>query len=219
MASFDSPLGKKSFSNQQPTREFIVDDASDGGHQEHSNQNQSYNINMDSIRGLQAQPMPSEEDQIEMEKSMQRARAEKRAGKQRLDPGAKKRLEILLGMTKTEREVEIAPETTVVIQTLGSQQLNEVLMISRREATQLEFDFQMRRHALARAVKMVAGNKLEDFIGSKEIDDKLYFIDELDDFVLTKLYKEYGKLSEDAQRKYGLQTEQQQKEVSEEIKK
>jgi hypothetical protein len=51
------------------------------------------------------------------------------------------------------------------------------------------------------------------------LEAKLNFIDELDDSFIGRLYKEYTILSDENQRKYGIKTDSDVKEVFEDIKK
>ena len=213
MANFESGLGNKKNGGQNSTRQFVVEDVQ-------GEQNAPFDLN--AIRSFQNQMNESdapEEDIQQIERDMQRSRQEKRTGRQRLDPGAKKRLEQLLGIVRTEKEVVLNEKMTFVLQTLKSGELNDVLAAARKEPNQFDFDWQLRRHNLSRSIKTIAGIKFTDFVGSEDIEDLLYFIDQLDDFVLTKLYKEYGNLSKEAQDKYGVNTDEKQKEVVEDLKK
>lgn len=212
MANFESGLGNKRVGNPNQMKNFVVDEP----------KHNHIPLDMDAIRSFQnkfQQDDFPDQDMADIERDIQRQRAEKRSGKQRLDPGAKKRLEQLLGMTRTEKEVLLNNETLFVIQTLKSSELNEVLKEARKETMQFDWDFQMRRHNLARSIKSISNISFSDFVGSDDIEDRLYFVDQLDDFVLTRLYKEYGELSEEAKNKYGISTEEKQKEVVEDLKK
>jgi len=209
MANFESGLGSKRIGNPH-MKEYIVDEP------------QNAPFDMNAIRAFQNQMNQTDipdEDVAHIEHDIRRQRAEKRSGKQRLDPGAKKRLEQLLGMVRCEKEVILNNDMVFVLHVLKSGELNEVMKETRKETMQFDWDYQMRRQNLARSIKSISNIPFSDFVGSEDMEDKLYFVDQLDDFVLTKLYMEYGALAEDAKNKYGLSTEEKQKEVLEDLKK
>ncbi len=211
MASFNSPLGNRKSGNQQPLREFVVPDESQGQvFDTRSLEDFSNKMNEDS--DYQEQYSSTEEE-------IRRARQEKITGRERMSAGAKQRLEILLGMVRSEREVELVSDLKIVLQSLKSQEQTAIFKEAAKNVMQIDYDFELRRQTLARSIKSVSGVLFSDFVGSDDFNDKLYFIDQMDDIALNKLYIEYGKLTKEAQEKFGIIKPEQQKEVAEDLKK
>lgn len=229
MPSFDSPIGKKSFAGTQ-MREFDVPD--DSGY---SNQPPMENgepvvrrrpqpqVNPDAIRDFQAriqrEQMPTyEQDPAEVEREVRQARADRKAGRERLSDGAKRRIEMLVGMTRSTREVQIEANS-FMLNTLKSKEMREAFMVIVDFEGTVQGPFEMRRQFLARALTHVAGVEITQFLGSDELEARLQFIDELDESLLNRLYDEYLTLVKDAKAKYTLKNEEDVKEVLSDLKK
>jgi hypothetical protein len=108
MAGYNSPLGNKQF-NQNQLRQFDVPDMSE----------------LNDFADEMNESDSSKEDS-QQEKQFAEARRMKAAGKERLQPQSKKRIEFLLNMTKVDKTVLIG-ETPFVLRSLNSRQVNEVL--------------------------------------------------------------------------------------------
>lgn len=230
MASYDSSIGKKNFTNQQPMREFEVPDES--GYQQSVNpvyknqQSQQPNFQQSIGRtystdpnqfNLNLPPDPKESEIAQAEQEFRRAREERKSGKERLNEGAKKRLDILLGMTRLIREVDIEGNV-FVLQTLKSKETSEAILKT-AEVNGIQSPFEARRQFLSYSLKSIAGVDFDQFIGSNVFEDKLAFIDEMDDALLNRLYNEYMILRKESQDKYEVKTEVDVKEVVEDLKK
>lgn len=211
MPKIESPLGSKSF-NQKGMREFNVPDES--GYDE----SMSYRVDTDSIKSFQNRldNFDEEENVSEIESQVYKARDIKR-GKEKIADGAKRRIEMLIGMTLSTKEVAIE-QNTFVLKTLKAKEMREALFIS-SQFDGLQMPFEIRKQVLARALTHIAGVEFEQFISSNSLEDKLKFIDELDDSFIGRLYKEYTDLSDENQKKYGIKSQTDVKEVFEDIKK
>jgi len=227
MANFESPIGSKKIPTAGGMRTFDVPDET-GYHPQMQQAPAQYSqmppIDENSIREFQArmnqQYMANQrvQEASEVERELQEARALKRNNKDRLNEGAKRRLEILLGMTQLVREVKIG-DNVFVLKTLTSKQIRESLdEIAKVDGT-IQAPYEIRRQFLARSLTHIAGVETDQFIGSNLIENKLLFIDELDDNLLSRLYAEYVILSDESKQKYSIKNPEEVKEVMEDLKK
>lgn len=224
MAHFESPLGSKKIT-AAPLKEYDVPDES--GYVEPTNPvpvAKQRTISIPSEGELQSfrSRLESEyESPAEAEHQLRQAKAAQQAslqGKERLGDGARRRIEMLVGMTRSTREVVIG-ETTFVLQTLRSKEMREAMMVASEYDGTIQSPFEIRRQLLGRALKQVAGVDIEQFVGSNALEARMSFVDEQDDTLLNRLYEEYLTLVREAKDKYAIKTEEEAKEVINDLKK
>jgi len=204
MASFESPLGNKKFSGQQ-LKEFDVPD-------------ETNQIPNEQVRHFHSQENEYDHSQtIALEKEMAAAR-EARNGREKITSGAKRRIEILLGMIKTTRDVEING-TAFVFQSLKTKEMRAAIIAAAEYDNTVQSPFEIRKQFLARSIIGVAGQEMEYFLGSNSLDSKLAFIEELDEALLNRLYDEYLILAKEAHDKFAVKTQQDINEVIDDLKK
>ncbi len=214
MPNFESPIGGRKFASNT-MRNFEVPDES-----EYAAGPPQQNFEENFVREYHARDpfMQPQKSEAEIEKEIRAAREAKRTGKERLSDGAKRRIEMLLGMTRVTREVDISGNI-FVLRTLKSKEMSDAIFeVSKVDGT-TQAPYEIRRQLLARSLTHIAGVEIEQFIGSNTLQSRLDFVDELDDSVLTRLYMEYTVLSSEARNKYAAKTEQEVKEVLEDLKK
>jgi hypothetical protein len=154
----------------------------------------------------------------EEEKRIIELKKAKREGKERLSDGARRRIEMLIGMTRLSREVQVEGQT-YKIQTLSSKDLRDVMVaVSEYDGT-VEFMFEHRKQTLARSLTVVAGVDITQFLNSYELQDRLDFIELMDNALLIRLFSEYAKLDKEANDKYALKTDAEVVAVVEDLKK
>jgi cell division protein ZapA (FtsZ GTPase activity inhibitor) len=225
MPKFDSPIGSKQFQGQ-PMREFSVPD--DSGYEQppqrpvrtpHEPLPAFDERSMREFQAQMQQPAPGGvREMTDIEKEIHAAKKAKREGKERLSDGARRRIEMLIGMTRLTREVDIGGQM-YKLQTLTSQELRDAVVATAEFDGKVEFIFENRKQLLARAVIVVAGVPIDQFLNSNELDAKLEFIELIDHALLHRLYSEYVSLVQEAQNKYSPKTEEQAKEVVDDLKK
>lgn len=157
----------------------------------------------------------------ELEEQIKGAKLAKQAqlaGKERLTDGAKSRIEHLIGMTRLKREIVIGTDT-YILQTLRSREWRDALVAAAEYDGTVQFSFELRKQILARSLIQVANVDIESFLRSSELEDKLFFIEEMDHNLLTRLQSEYTLLSNEAQEKYAVKSEDDIKEVVSDLKK
>jgi len=222
MPKFDSPIGSKQFQGQ-PMREFSVPD--DSGYEQP--QQRQMRVPHEPIPAFDERAMrefqgqmqqPGLREMSDIEKEIHAAKKAKREGKERLSDGARRRIELLIGMTRLTRDVEIGGQM-YKLQTLTSQELRDAIVATAEFDGSVEFIFETRRQLLARSLTVVSGVEIDQFLNSRELDDRLYFIELLDHALLIRLYNEYVILSKEAQDRYSPKTEEQVKEIVEDLKK
>lgn len=213
MPGFDSPIGSRNFQSQ-PLREVEVPDAS-GPYSSHPHMEdpRDFNSKFDNQQSFHSHHHHhAPEPPLEVQSIKYREQPNK------LSDGAKRRIEMLLGMSQTTREVKI-DSNVFILRSLKSKEMRDAL------ASAFEFDgtiqapYEIRKQILSRSLTHVAGVEINQFLGSSTIESKFLFIDELDESLLNRLYDEYLILSKDAKDKYSVNTESEAKEVVEDIKK
>ncbi len=204
MPNFSSPLGTKELQSQ-PMREYDVMDPT---------------IDMNAINEFQNKPYDEDSIQksIEEEKKLRAAREARKSGKEPLTDGAKRRIEMLIGMTRSTREVDINGNM-FAFQTLRSKEMREAIMAAAEFDGTVQSPFEIRRQLLGRSLTHVANVDVERFINSNTLEARLQLIDNLDEPLLNRLYDEYLKLTNEAKDKFAIKTETDVKEVSEDLKK
>lgn len=231
MPKIDSPLGSKQFS-VQPMREFDVPDETEHEYRTEEHQNMSPvmrrrgpsthgpqpPVDLDAAMAFQNRMQMEQEDPAEMERQIREARDAKRTGKERLNDGAKRRIEMLVGMSRGTREV-ILDGNAYVLQTLKSKDMREALMAASEFDGSIQSPFEIRKQLLARSLIQVAGIEMSQFVGSASVDAKLNFIDEQVEAVLNRLYSEYLELVRESNDRYAIKTVEDASEVVEDLKK
>jgi len=231
MPKFDSDIGGRSFQGQ-PMRELDVQDET--GYSEPVRKTNRLGgvsvagaIEMDeqSIREFQARMAAQSQmhndlhnPDAELEREMRAAKEAKRTGKERLNDGAKRRIEMLLGMTRTLREVDIEGNVFVLRTLKGDEMRQAIASASAYDGT-VQSPYEVRKQLLARSLTQVAGVDINQFIGGNSLEHRFLFVDELDEALLSRLYDEYVILAKEARSKYAIKTEEEVKEIVEDLKK
>lgn len=219
MPKFQSPLGNKEF-NSPSMKEIDIPDDSEYV-QPIINRGANVPFDVNAMRDFQARMQPSvhqEKDFNEIERDIKEAKMAKRQGKERLSDGARRRIEMLVGMTRLNRSVDI-DGNIYMLQTLKSKELRDAIVASVEFDGTVQFSFENAKQILARSLIQVAGLNIEEFINSNELEDKLYFIENLDQSLLMRLFSEYNLLNKESQEKYSIKNTEDAKEIVEDLKK
>ena len=229
MASFESPISNKKFQGQ-PMRHLDIPDESDtpqgppmGGGKFSPSVTHRYGAPMNEQEMLEFQQRVeasnnSDFNLSEVERDVKRSREDKIRGHNRLNDGAKKRIDMLVGITRGTRVAEIEGNI-YSFKTLKSKEMREVWMSCAEFDGTVQFPYELRRQLLARSLTQVAGVELAQFVGSDLLEDKLSFIDDADDLLLVRLYDEYLIMVRETKDRYTIKTEADVKEVVEDLKK
>lgn len=222
MGKFDSPLGTKSFAGGG-MREFEVPDESQPTMPRRHNQQhempdfdaiQQFQSRLDEEMGEDARI----QELAEKERAFRDARAAKKNNKERLNDGAKRRIEMLVGMSRLSRSVNL-DGNEFVLQTLRAKEMREVFTATAKFDGTVESPYEMRKQLVARSLSNIAGYDIEQFLGSDTIETRLSFIDELPEALLDRIFNEYQLLVKESVNKYSIKDEADAKEVLEDLKK
>ena len=137
---------------------------------------------------------------------------------QKTAESSRKRVEILCGMTQLSKNIEVG-ENSFVIKSLKTRDNREALLAAVKFDGTVEFPFELKKQILARSLTSVSGIDIEMFLGNNSFKSRLDFIDELDEALADRLYQEYLNLTKEIKDKYSIKTQDDLKEVSEDIKK
>jgi hypothetical protein len=231
MPNFDSPISSRKFASQ-PMREIEVPDET--GLPQQPNHGPQQPQFAPSVTRRYGTPM-SEQDMLEfqervnstmdpeanlsdMEREFKRAREDKLRSSTQLNDGARRRIEMLIGMTRVTRECEIEGNI-YVLQTLKGKEMRSAILAASEFDGTVQSPFEIRRQMIARSLVKVANVPIEQFVGSSSLQSRFDFVDDLDDTLLNRLMEEYSLLTKEAKEKYALITPEQVKEVAEDLKK
>jgi cell fate (sporulation/competence/biofilm development) regulator YlbF (YheA/YmcA/DUF963 family) len=131
---------------------------------------------------------------------------------------AKKRIEILADIGRLTKTIEI-DGVTFTLRTLKSKEARTVTMSIFGCLNDVDASFEIRRQTLARAIYEIDGQPTANALGGDDFALRLALIDDMEDATIIKLYNEFNELRNEVQTKYRLNTEQEVKEVLEDIKK
>ena len=159
-----------------------------------------------------------EQNPEDFEREIRAAREAKRTGKERLNEGAKKRIEMLVGMTRTTREFDI-DGNIYILQTLRSKDMREAITAASVFDGTIGSSWEIRRQLLSRSIIQIAGVDFDQFVGSSNLEDKLDCIDSLHEALLNRIYTEYNLMVKEASDKYSIKTAEIAKEVVDDLKK
>ncbi len=223
-----SALGEQTVQSQ-PIRTFTVPDASQdqfdplpdnlpvfrGQAYQETPPQSSYNAPQPSRRsGMGSGSMGELKAQ---EEAMARARAAKFAPS-RLSPAAKARIDALCGISRVERLVDIDGQQ-YGLNALKNRENREALLAASQFDGTIESPFEIRKQLLARSLFSVAGTDIDVFLGDSSLEARLDLVDELPELVCTKLFDEYNIMFSEIRDKYFPKTEEDVKEVLEDLKK
>ena len=228
MPNFESPISNRKFAGQALRDLEIPDEGGPpgpptGGGQMAQSVTRRYGTPMtdQELMDFQARAEASNNPDLnlsEMERDIKRSREDKVRGTKRLNEGAKRRADMLLGMTRGTRTAEIE-DNVYSFKTLKGKEMQEVMSIVSEFNGTVHFSFEMRRQLLARSLTQIAGVDTDQFVGSNLLEDRLVFIDDADDLLLNRLYDEYLIMVKETRERYSIKTDTDAKEVVEDLKK
>lgn len=227
MPKFDSPIGSKQFQGQ-PMRDIAVPDESGYPPQAPMPRQARPPVHDHSppvfdeaaFRDFQAQmnPVQPVREMSDFERDILAQKKAKQEGRERLSEGARRRIEMLVDMSRMTRTFDING-TTFTLQTLRNKEAREVLIASFPFDGTIQFSFEHAKQTLARSLIAIAGTDINQFLSSSSLEVKLDFIEELPQALFTRLFNEYNVLDKEAQDKFALKTDADVKEVVEDLKK
>jgi hypothetical protein len=131
--------------------------------------------------------------------------------------GAKTRIELLTGIGRLTKEVTVA-NTVFSIRTLKHGELRDAL-ISAAGTNGVGVAFEARKQQLARSIFLIDGYDMRQVLGTDDMETRLSMIEELDETLVTVLFKAYADLAQEASDKFTIKTPEQAKELADDLKK
>lgn len=188
MAEITSPLGKTHFETRNSDRKvFSVPDES-LSYDEQLERDAPAIPNWSPVQQA-GQAVKLSPDQF---REYQAKKSEMISGQSKVSSEARGRLEALIGIGRMTTEVKTG-DYTFTLQTLKSGENREVVK-SLFSVAAIEQAYEQRRQTLARALTHVNGHPLVEILGSSKMDGILYFLDEMQESIIMKLFSEYSQL-------------------------
>lgn len=165
-------------------------------------------------------------EDVSFESTVKDAKESKSKGIYKIDPNAKKRIEILLGLYKEEKHVTFN-NVTYTLQTLSLKETKEIFshMGKLGAITNPVYDSEFQKLTLARGIKEIEGIDFSNYLGVEEypadvqVSFKEQVINDMDVSVISHLMKEWASFSKEHDEKYTIKNEDTLQEVVEDIKK
>ncbi len=222
MVEIESPLGKTSV-NVPHRRVYTVkdenstDDASVMDASSYEGQTaEEFLREQDSRRGNLGKPLEGIKSRQEMLKE-----------KSRIKPETKKKLEILLGIGRETRDVNI-DGVIFSLQTLKDHEIEELTKLPRlfdegsdkiKESTAVEFLFHLRRVTLGYSLFSIDGSPTDQVLEVNDFDSKVDALKDLDNNLISRLFNVYEELRDETAEKYSIKSKKEVAEVVDNIKK
>jgi hypothetical protein len=229
MASFDSPISRRKFPNPAPMRDLEIPDES--GYTQGPLPAVEQSVNPVYNRRANAATVQHEleqmnarlqeetpEDTAEVERQMKGMRQAKLNSQVTLNEGARRRIEMLIDMTRHTRTVDIGG-TLFAMQTLKSKEMREAILAASEFDGSVQQPFEIRKQLLVRSLTQIAGVPFSQFVGTDDLLTKMNALDELDDTLLNRLLDEYSLMVKESRDKFAIKTTEDAKELVEDLKK
>lgn len=197
--SFQKPF-KKSVGSHQQLREFppigeLPEDFAD-------------NIDNSSIDPFELSP--------EEEEALRRARKEKLNPP--ISPQAKTRLEYLADIGKMTKDVTIGG-VTFTLRTLKSKEQRQVFLTLVDVTNKVDEAYNLKLHTLAHSLIKIDQQDVAIMVKINSYADKVKMLESLEETVTDQLFTAYQKLKADSDKQFAITSEQDMKEVSQDLKK
>lgn len=180
----ESSLGKVMFNRQQTPKVLTVEDSSI----EEYNQKQNFS---------------DPESRLDRVRELESVRAESKQLRKQAPVEAKNRLDILLGIARSAKDVEVEG----VIFSIRSLKAKEIREITER-LTELNTNSEvinrldMRNYMIAFSLYAIDGQDIDLVIGSNSIEDRVEFVGELDESLLQYLANVYWEMKADNDKRF-----------------
>jgi len=185
----ESSLGKVSFNRHQTPKILTVEDSTDESF-EYTDQMQ-YSEKQDSQARL---------DRLQ---ELETLRTESRQLRKQAPVAAKNRLDILLGIARSARDVEV-DGIVFSIRSLKAKEIQQITekLVEINTNNETVNRLEMRRHMIAYSLYAIDGQDIDLVIGSNSIEDRVDFVSELDESLLQHLANVYWEMKADNDKRF-----------------
>jgi hypothetical protein len=144
--------------------------------------------------------------------------ARRNRSEDKMESGAKRRVEILLGIGRGVKNVTI-DNITFSLRTLKNGEWKDAIKAVAKAELAVEQAYEMRAQILSRSIFAIDNQPIEMVIGAERFEDQIDFIQNMDEAVVSHLYDVYNKLVEENKAKFNINTTEGAQEAVEAIKK
>lgn len=149
---------------------------------------------------------PQTESMQDIEAKIKEARRQKVTGKERLSDAAKKRIEMLCGLTKNIRTFDL-DGNSYTVRTLKGREMRDALVAASEFDGTVHLPFETRKQLLSRSLVQVAGADVELFLGDDSLEARMEFVELMEEEMLNKMYGQYVALVNEVREKYEIKTD------------
>lgn len=132
-----------------------------------------------------------EESFQQIEQRIRAAKNEKKIKNQTASAAAVSRLEILTGIGRLVTDVEIE-NVKFSLRSLKSKEIRDIMQRAVNAKSNIEEALVLRTYTLAYSIYNIDNNPIESYIGSYNMDEKVDLVDNLEDYVVGKLWQSYS---------------------------
>lgn len=210
-SDFDSPLGKKTstFTSPNPPaqrRVFSVPDS----------EFDQFEIPENAVALPQMQPGVPVQLTAEQFNELQNRRNNTRAAQAKPTSEAKLRVELLAGIGRTTKEVEVDGHK-FLLQSLKAKEARAATIAA--IAFQSDFIFELRSQTLARSLLQIDGYDPDLMLGTKGIEDRANFFNECEEAFVNCLYGGYTDLCKEQEKIFNIKKPEDAAKLVEDVKK
>lgn len=138
--------------------------------------------------------------------------------RKRVSPAAKERIEFLMNLGRTKKDV-VFEDVTFSLKSLKSGEMQEVLLAGSKGETRAEAMFEIRNHTLAYALDKIDGQTIQTVLGEDSLDARLNLLIGMDEDLVSYLHDQFNEMVKENKSKFSIKTEEEAKEVVEDLKK
>lgn len=213
MVDINSPLGRRAIATgaAQQKRILTVSD-------EDPARAQAFSPTFESTQNFQSfgsETQPFEPQNFE---SVQEFRKSAITSSRKITAEAKERIEILTGLGRCHDTVEVEG-IIFSIQSLKGKEMRNIVVLSNGGSNASEAYFIARDWVLAYSIYEIDGQPISVVLGSNKIEDRVSFVENLDEHVIEHLHDRYLEMVKKNKTKFTIKNTNDAKEVAEDIKK
>lgn len=210
MADINSPLGRRQIAMQNPQARrqvYTVPDES-GFSASSTDFEEPMNARQQMQDEMQDEPSPAVKRVRQMvgggqevsRENLQQMRQQSKSSKMELNPKAKNRLEVLLGLKRKTKDVEVEG-VQFSLRTLKHSEYQEVFKSLSRlpETTDILVSLEMQVQILARSITHIDGADIMMVLGVESIDEVVEYIKEFESDVVEELHKQFNMLKKETE--------------------
>lgn len=219
MPEIKSPISRQMTSNEKGYRTFEVSDETQDRNTEPYEPSQEYQgrARPEFETNVRHQERHTHRNPSDVETDIRNARRAKVTGNVPLTDFGRERVQILTGLGQKTKSVLIGG-ITFEVRTLSGKEQRECIMAANKTSA-IEVLFEGRVQQLARALVTIDGRDVEEVLGTRDLQVRLDFVEDMQDHVLDKLYEEFNNLLSEVKKEFYPQADADMKEVVEDIKK